>query len=77
MIRNTRKECIKKLNNLQSNYATLQEQEKIRNSPVGKFNHQVQLLKRLDNGRVYNRLREIPIIHVAGTKERVLFSRFS
>ena len=73
MIRNTQKECIKTLNNLQSNYATLQEQEKIRNSPVGKFNHQAQLLKKLDHGRVYNRLRKIPIIHVAGTKEWFLY----
>ena len=68
MLSTTRKECIKRLNNLQSNYATLVQQEQQHLSPLAKFAHQRKLIKKLDEGRVYERLRHVPIIHVAGTK---------
>ena len=63
------------LNDLQSNYQTLLEQENVQiNLPLVKFEYQKQVLKKLNNGALYNALRNIPIIHVAGTKVRILYS---
>ena len=63
------KASIQRLNNLQSNYSTLLEQEKSsKNLPLLKFEHQKELIKRIDNGKVYKALKKVPIIHVAGTK---------
>ena len=62
-------ETIVALNDLQSNYQTLLEQENVQiNLPLVKFEYQKQVLKKLNNGALYKALRSIPIIHVAGTK---------
>ena len=62
-------ETIVALNDLQSNYQTLLEQENVQiNIPLVKFEYQKQVLKKLNNGGLYKALRSIPIIHVAGTK---------
>lgn len=62
-------ETIGALNDLQSNYQTLLEQENVQiNLPLVKFEYQKQVLKKLNNGALYKALRSIPIIHVAGTK---------
>ena len=62
-------ETIVALNDLQSNYQTLLEQENVQiNLPLVKFEYQKGILKKLNNGALYKALRSIPIIHVAGTK---------
>ena len=62
-------ETIVALNDLQSNYQTLLEQENVQiNLPLVKFEYQKGILKKLNNGALYKALRNIPIIHVAGTK---------
>ena len=62
-------ETIVALNDLQSNYQTLLEQENVEiNIPLVKYEYQKQVLKKLNNGDLYKALRSIPIIHVAGTK---------
>ena len=66
----TLKETISTLNNLQTNYQTLIEQESktVANTPLIKHQNQKRLLRKLDDGKLWRELKNVPIIHVAGTK---------
>ena len=64
-------EAIHQLNNLQSNFQVLAAQRKGRNErdhPKTIFENHKGVLRNIQNGQLEQKLGQIPLVHIAGTK---------